>query len=117
MSSRYNGRRKKLTSEKMHKKLLENRDVKHIKHHTTPRLAHPTVHERENMTEQIHVWTVGDKYYKLAHKYYGDSRYWWVLAWWNLRPTEAHLALGEGVRIPGPLNRVLGMLKNRNGGY
>lgn len=118
MSSRYEGRRTKTTSEKVHKKMLEDRGVRHIKHYTTPRLSHPTVEERARMTEKVHVWTVGDKYYKLAHQYYGDSRYWWVIAWWNLKPTEGHLNLGDGVRIPGPLNRVISLLKHRRrGGY
>ena len=113
--SRYYGRRTRETSDKVYKKLLEDRDVNYIRHHTTPHLAHPTVEERESMTERVHTWTQGDRYYKLAHKYYGDSRYWWVIAWWNLRPTESHLKLGDGVRIPGPLEQVISILKHRRG--
>ena len=113
MSSRYNGRRTRNTSDKIYKKLLKDRDVKHIRHHTTPRLAHPTLEEREGMTEHVHIWTTGDRFYKLAHKHYGDSRYWWVIAWWNLRPTEGHVVLGEGIRIPGPLNQVQSILRHR----
>ena len=113
MSSRYHGRRTRETSEKIYEKLLEDRDVKKIKHHTTPQLSHPTPEERRDMTERVHVWKQGDRYYKLAHQYYGDSRYWWVIAWWNLRPTEGHLNLGDGIRIPGPLERVMSILKHR----
>ncbi len=121
MSNRYNGRRQKTTDKSTHKDLVDNRDVGQIRHFTTPRLAHPTVQERESLTETVHVWSTGDRFYKLAHKYYGDSRYWWIIAWWNLRPTEGHLTLGEGVRIPGPLPQVISILKYRNrggrGGY
>ena len=113
MSSRYNGRRIRNTSDRIYKKLLKDRDVKHIRHHTTPRLSHPTLEEREELTEHVHVWSTGDRFYKLAHKHYGDSRYWWIIAWWNLRPTEGHVSLGEGVRIPGPLNQVQAVLRRR----
>ena len=100
----------------MYKKMLDDRGVKHIKHFVTPRLSHPTVEERAALTEKVHVWAVGDRYYKLAHKYYGDSRYWWIIAWWNLRPTEGHLELGDGIRIPGPIDRVMSILKHRRPG-
>ena len=119
--SRYHGRRHSKVTKKEHKDLLKRRDVKQIKYFTTPKMAHPTPQERESMTETIHVWSTGDRYYKLAHKHYGDSRCWWVIAWWNLRPTEGHLNLGDGVRIPGPLEKVMSLLKYRtpgsSGGY
>ena len=115
--SRYFGRRRKTTKEKMHKELLDKRGVKHIKHYTTPVLSHPTVEERSKYTQELHVWSVGDRYYKLAHKHYGDSKYWWVIAHWNLKPTEGHLNLGDAVRFPGPINVVLNILKRNGGGY
>ena len=111
MSSRYNGRRKKVTNEKMYKELLDSRGLKRIEHHITPKLNHPTIEQREDMAQKIHIWREGDRFYKLAHEHYGDSRYWWVIAWWNLRPTEAHVKIGEGLRIPEPLNAVMSILK------
>ncbi len=115
MSSRYTGRKLKQTTvdDKMYKKLLDEREVKKIRHYDTPVLSHPSVKERENLTQHIHVWKVGDRYYKLAHQYYGDSRYWWVIAQWNLKPTEAHLNIGDSVRIPGPIERALSILKRQ----
>ena len=108
--SRYYGRKKKTTKEKMYKDTLDARGVKKINHYATPKLNHPTDEQREKMTKHVHIWKEGDRFYKLAHNHYGDSRYWWVIAWWNLRPTKSHVELGEGVRIPGPLNVVLGIL-------
>ena len=111
MSSRYHGRRTRETSEKIYEKLLEDRDVKKIKHHTTPQLSHPTPEERRDMTERVHVWKQGDRYYKLAHQYYGDSRYWWVIAWWNGRPTEASIQNGTALQIPLNLEDALNIMR------
>ena len=33
---------------------------------TPPVLSHPSVKERESLTQHIHVWKVGDRYYKLG---------------------------------------------------
>ena len=54
-----------------------------------------------------HVWSVGDRYYKLAIDNYGDASYWWVIAMFNQRPTEANWTVGEVVQIPLPLERFL----------
>tara|TARA_R100000152_G_C6664583_1_gene102581 strand:- start:287 stop:634 length:348 start_codon:yes stop_codon:yes gene_type:complete len=111
MSSRYYGRKTKTTNQEMYQDLLDDRGVKKVDHYATPQLNHPTKKQREDFTKHIHVWKVGDRFYKLAHRYYGDSKYWWVIAHWNLRPTDSHVTFGEGIRIPGPLNVVVGILK------
>ena len=47
-----------------------------------------------------HVYTSSDKLNKLAHKYYGDPRLWWVIAWFNQRPTDFHCKIGEVLYVP-----------------
>jgi len=111
MSSRYHGRKKKITDQKRYKELLDKRGVRKIKHFATPKMNHPTAQQREEFTKHVHIWKDGDRFYKLAHKHYGDARYWWVIAWWNLRPTESHVEIGEGIRIPGPLQVAMSILK------
>jgi hypothetical protein len=49
---------------------------------------------------ETHTWSRGDKFYTLAHTYYGDARYWWVIAMFNNTPTEHHLKLGQTILIP-----------------
>ena len=67
--------------------------------------------EEISQLERIgHLWTVGDKYYKLAYEHYGDSRYWWVIAWFNRMPTEGQVKLGDIVVIPLPLSKILDYL-------
>jgi len=56
------------------------------------------------------VWGVGTKYFNLANEFYGDPQYWWVIAWFNLRPLETAYRPGDVVVIPTPLETVLSAL-------
>jgi len=47
-----------------------------------------------------HTWVQGDKLYKLAAKYYGNFRLWWVIAIVNKISSEADLKYGQIIRIP-----------------
>ena len=42
--------------------------------------------------------------YKYAYEYYGDTNHWWVIAWYNNKPTDSHFNLGDTVYIPFPLD-------------
>ena len=104
---RYKKRLVALNNEKLYNDHFTRRGVNFIHQYTTPTLNHPTVEQVERLNEINHVWTQGDRYYKLAHRYYNDSKLWWVIAWYNQKPTEGHLQLGDIVYIPTPLNEVL----------
>ena len=47
-----------------------------------------------------HTWKIGDRFFKLAQENYQDPRYWWVIAWLNKTPTEAHLEHGDQIMVP-----------------
>ncbi len=47
-----------------------------------------------------HTWSMGDRFYKLAHQYYGEYKFWWVIALFNNKPTEAHCSYGDVLLIP-----------------
>ena len=79
-----------MTDDELYEALLEQRDLKKIRHYSTPILRHPTVTERRNLRRVQHIWKTGDTLMNLAHKYYGDVRLWWVVAWYNSRPTDAN---------------------------
>ncbi len=63
--------------------------------------------ERKTLSNTKHIYKTGDKLYKLAHRYYGDTRYWYVLAAYNRKPTDFHCKLGDTIYIPFPLKEVL----------
>jgi len=65
------------------------------------------VREIQTLSQVRHIWSTGDRFYKLAAKHYGNPEYWWVIAHYNQRPTEANMSLGDMIRIPLPLEKIL----------
>ena len=90
--------------------LRENRGIRRAVHYATPTLRNPTISERTNLITTRHIWGYGDRFYNLSFKYYGDPTYWWVIAWYNGVPTEAHIRNGDLIDIPINLNNVLSVL-------
>jgi len=99
--------------EELYKETLKQRGVKHIDHYPTAKMHHPTVEEMADIETVNHVWKVGDRYSKLAHQYYGDPELWWIIAWFNQKPTDSHNTLGDTIFIPTPLERVMLILRLR----
>lgn len=65
----------------------------------------PTDQElREDLTHIERIYTMGDRLYKFAYEYYGDVDYWWIIAWYNNKPTDAHFKIGDVVYIPRELD-------------
>jgi len=90
-----------------YKFLREERGVNIIRHYETPVLKNPTVADRRRLITNSHIWKYGDRLYTLAHQYYGDSRFWWVIAWWNGIPCEAEIKNGTVLRIPVNIENAL----------
>jgi len=90
--------------------LRNKRDVKKISHFKTPVLRNPTVSDRSRIQTVQHVWRYGDRFYKLADQYYGNSTYWWVIAWYNGVAAEAQLNTGYILYIPTNLADTLDIL-------
>jgi hypothetical protein len=76
--------------------------------YTTPVMTYPTSDQIGNLVLVNHIWKMNDKFYKLAHKHYGDSKLWWAIAWFNQTPTEAHLKPGDEIDIAFPLDALIG---------
>jgi len=90
--------------------LRKKRGVKNIRQYGTPRMRNPGVADRNFAQTTAHIWVYGDRYYKLADQYYGLADYWWVIAWWNGRPTEAGIQHGTAIEIPTNLEQALTIL-------
>ena len=90
--------------------LRKKRGVNKITHHKTPVLRNPTVADRIRISSIPHIWSYGDRLYKLADQYYGDSRYWWVIAWWNGYALEADITTGTKLKIPLSIEQALNAL-------
>ena len=81
-----------------------------IEHYDTLVLQNPTIQQRGFLNTVNHIWRFGDRYYNLANHYYGTSQYWWVIAWYNGRPTEADISTGDILSIPLNLEEALRIL-------
>jgi nucleoid-associated protein YgaU len=90
-----------------YRELRERRGLKQIEQFTTPRLRQPTVSDRMRLKTSTHIWKYGDRFYNLAHQYYGDARYWWIIAWFNGIPTEAEANTGDVLEIPLNISEAL----------
>lgn len=97
---RYNKYRILAESSEYYAPLRTKRDLKIIRHYETPMLKNPSQRARRSVTANSHIWKYGDRLYNLASQYYGDSRFWWVIAWWNGVPCESEIKNGSVIRIP-----------------
>ena len=100
MSNRYSSKTPFINRNPYYKFLLEKRGIKAVRQYPTPVVYNPTAVERISIRTTTHIWKYGDRYYKLAYDFYGDSRLWWIIAWYNGYPTEAQVAPGDVLYIP-----------------
>ena len=107
MVSRYRDRTVFKNQDDRYIKQFQQRGVSSIKHFSTAELKFPTAEDLEGVIINTEVFKVGDRFYKYAQKYYGDSTYWWVIAHFNQKPVENMVKLGETIYIPVPLTKIL----------
>ncbi len=109
--ARYNKTKTLKNSNDYYKPLRDTRDLKIVQQYATPNMHHPTVKERSKIKSTQHIWKYGDRLYNLAFKYYADERFWWVIAWYNGYPTEAHIRTGALLYIPLDIAKALKALR------
>jgi hypothetical protein len=109
MPSRYQNSQTAINDHKLYKDLFNKRGVKFIKQFRNSPIQYPKVKDLVDLSVIAHVWALGDRYFKLAYKHYGDEELWWVIAWYNQKPTEFHIVNGDIIEIPFPLEQVLAL--------
>tara|TARA_R110000824_G_scaffold174112_8_gene352212 strand:+ start:5469 stop:5792 length:324 start_codon:yes stop_codon:yes gene_type:complete len=88
----------------IYKKVLEERGVKRIKQYKTGVLKH---FDEETVDYISYIWKQGDTFWKLSETMYTDPQYWYVIARFNNAPTEAHIKIGDEIKIPINLTTAL----------
>ena len=83
------------------------RSVERINHYSTTKFKYPTAEEIGKLNIVSEEWKLGDRLYKYAYKHYGDVNLWWIIAWFNKKPTENDFEIGEEVLIPFPLEKII----------
>tara|TARA_Y100000310_G_C20588070_1_gene766504 strand:- start:725 stop:1066 length:342 start_codon:yes stop_codon:yes gene_type:complete len=109
--NRYRTRKLVLNDLERYKDFFDARGVSGIRMFRSGDLRHPTAEDMDKLTLRPYRWTLGDKFFKLAHEFYGDSELWWVIAWFNRTPTEAHVEHGDLIYIPFPLEQVVSLYR------
>ena len=96
-----------INDDKLYSNFLRDRGLKSIKHLGKLRLNSLSQEELSDLTILDHVWKTGDKYYKLALRYYGDPQYWWIIAWFNKKPIDNFCKVGDIIHVPTPIEEIL----------
>lgn len=93
---------------KLRENVFARRFVDEVTQTKTLRLNEPTEEElKTELSFLERIFSQGDRMYKYASEIYGDSDYWWVIAWFNKKPTDSHCKIGETIYIPVPLDRAV----------
>ncbi len=111
MSSRYRKRKILINNDASYNEQFKNRGVRSIEHFETAEFSYPKAVDLEGVTIQTENYSIGDRYFKFAQKYYGDPNYWWVIAHYNQKPTENLFNVGDIVYIPTPLTKILEIIE------
>tara|TARA_A100001391_G_C4860028_1_gene222224 strand:+ start:65 stop:397 length:333 start_codon:yes stop_codon:yes gene_type:complete len=104
---RYKRQRIFTNEERSYKRFLKERGLDLIHQYNTPNFRYPSNLEFSNFNIINHIWSTGDRYFKLAEEYYDDPKLWWILAFFNQKPTEFDINYGDVIYIPTPLEKVL----------
>ena len=84
-----------------HKFFIYPRGVQQIQQYETAIFNFPSSGEISNdLAVDSTTWQVGSRMDKLAHQFYGDATLWWLIAWFNKKPTAGHWTIGDTVYIP-----------------
>ncbi len=98
--SRYADRNLLINDLEEYKDILTKKGVQEIEQYDT---LEREVYEKEvydSIETFKHIWKIGDMYWRLSSRFYGDPQYWWVIASFNNRPTEHHNKAGDTIKIP-----------------
>ena len=98
--SRY--RKRKIARNSVYKDqdFFANRGVESVRQYTTPTYRDTPDDQMQEIPCVSHYWVVGDRYFKLAQRYYNDHKLWYIIALYNRKPTESQIEPGEEIKIP-----------------
>lgn len=87
-------------------KLLE-KDKLFFRQYESVKMKEVLEEDYDKFDIKSHTWTQGDTLEKLSSRFYGNPRYWFLIAYYNSKPTEYSLENGETIYIALPLEKIL----------
>tara|TARA_R110000744_G_scaffold30037_3_gene71287 strand:+ start:184 stop:522 length:339 start_codon:yes stop_codon:yes gene_type:complete len=106
MTSRYINTKFFKNNLRIYDSVFEDRGVKHINQYMTSKFKALLPGQEASLRVTKVMWQPGDRLERLASRAYGDGSYWWIIARYNNKPTDAHYAVGDEVLIPGPFSLI-----------
>lgn len=85
-------------SKKQKEFLKQIRNIENTKYYENYVFSRDFIFQEYGVKE--HVWSHGDKLYKLAYRYFGDRNLFWIIGLFNNKPTDSHYSYGDVVYIP-----------------
>jgi hypothetical protein len=105
--TRYSNRDIVINQQEIYDEIFKERGINGVRQYETPELFFPETSELSAMAYDTRTWKVGDRLYKIAYEMYGDSRYWWIVAQFNKKPTDHHFKVGDTYYVPLSLEEAL----------
>lgn len=107
--SRYNNRETIVLSsdDEIHRKKILARNAKRVFIHSTAVYNFDDTEKDIDFSFEEIYWSNGDRLHKLSYKYYNSVEYWWVIGFFNQKPTDSDYSVGDLVLIPTPLEEAM----------
>ena len=105
--SRYSKTKKINNGAWEYRDILQRRGRDEIRQYSFEKFKALKLKDVPNLTITNYRWGSSDRFYKLADQYYGDSTYWWIIAYFNNTPLESDVRMGQKILIPTPLEMIL----------
>jgi len=112
MASRYEDRLIAINKDERYKNIFRERRINFVRQYKSPSMQHIQPEDNISFNEIPVIWSREEAFWKISARLYGDPELWWVIAWYNLLPTDHHVAIGTEVLVPFPLSSVLNILRD-----
>lgn len=112
MIDRYRNRKVLRNNADEYSKIFEEKGLKYINQYATPSFKYFTREQLAKINYLEHVWSAGDRLYKLADKYMGDHRNWWLILRFNKIRNETDIKAGDVIRIPKNIDEIALLLES-----
>ena len=86
---------------------FRNRDINETFQYDLSILSYPSAEAITSFTNISRIWTATDTLYNVSTEFYGSPDYWWVVAFYNKKASEAEFEVGDLYFIPLPLEDIL----------
>ena len=86
-----------INNTRLYKQMLKDRGILSIQQFRTKYFNKVNL---SSFQPQTHICRKNDKLIRLSNSFYGDGKYWWLIGYFNQKPTDAHFEIGDKIFIP-----------------